>query len=110
MLLPKHKRHEDNKHLSFIRSLPCCVSGVYGETQSAHIRKGTDGSLGKKPSDNFVVPLSISEHYRQHKIGEVKYWGDRLEAAKELASALFLKTGDKDECLKLIARFRKVKP
>lgn len=93
-------------HRRFIASLPCCVSGVSGRTQAAHIRKGNGGGMGYKPGDNFCLPLSVEEHAKQHATSEVKYWGKNLEAANELANALWVRTGQYEECLKLIDRFR----
>ena len=34
------------------------------------MRGGTDGGLGKKPSDIFTLPLSKDRHREQHQIGE----------------------------------------
>jgi hypothetical protein len=106
LMFPKRVKIRDRKHLDFVKTLPCCVTLIEGETEPAHIRLGTDGGTGLKPSDNCVVPLHFSEHRRQHE-GERTYWGDRLEAAKELANAIFYHTGRHDECLKLIHRFQK---
>jgi hypothetical protein len=63
--------------------------------------------MGLKPSDAHIVPLSWKEHKRQHEIGEKAYWGRKLEYAKELASALFLCTGNYDMAAILLARFSK---
>ena len=45
-----------------------CVYG--GRTQSAHVRSGTDGGTGIKPSDSWIVPLCENHHREQHAIGE----------------------------------------
>lgn len=97
----------DDKHRRWIASLPCCVSGVIGRTQCAHIRTGNQSGLGLKSSDSCCVPLSVEEHARQHSVSERNYWGKNLESAQELSNALFLCTGDDFEAHKLIARFRK---
>jgi hypothetical protein len=76
------------------------------EVQCAHIRAGTFGGMGLKPSDSMCVPLCVKCHSRQHSEGERVFWGVNLEAAKELASALFLRTGDQNEADKLLMRFR----
>jgi len=62
-----------------------------------------------KSSDNFCVPLSIEEHRKQHSISEVNYWSSYggIEKAKSLANALFVRTGDTEEALRLLARFKK---
>lgn len=67
--------------------------------------------MGMKQSDNFCVPLSVSEHAKQHafKGGEESYWKQYggIEKAKELANGLFLKTGDRDSALEMLRRFRR---
>lgn len=83
------------------------MSGAIGQTQAAHIRHGQAGGMGLKPCDSLIVPLSVEEHAKQHRISEARYWGHKLDAAKELANALFFHTGDKEKALMLISRFRR---
>lgn len=103
----KQKRIRDKKHLKFIASLPCCVSGAHGITQAAHIRHGVSG-IGIKPCDRLTVPLSYIMHDRQHQIGELKFWGDidGIEKSKNLAMDLYEISGDRNSALILIAKFR----
>lgn len=100
----------DEKHRRWVASLPCCVSGAQGQSQAAHIRHRNAG-MGMKSSDNYCLPLSWQEHTIQHNFsgGEVGYWEQYggIEKAKELANALYLKTGDTDYAFVLIGRFRK---
>lgn len=105
----KQKRIRSEKHLKFIRSLPCCVTGNRTQVQAAHIRLGTDGGTSLKPSDCFVLPLSAAEHFTQHNRGERTYWGERLDSAIDLALSLFEHTGNEIECHKLILGFLKQK-
>ena len=107
MLRQRQPRIKDEKHRKFVASLPCCVSGEVGQSQACHIRTGNLCGMGLKPSDAHIVPLSWKEHKRQHEIGEKAYWGRKLEYAKELASALFLCTGNYDMAAILLARFSK---
>ncbi len=102
----KEPRIRDVKHRRWIASLPCCVTGVSGYSQAAHIRHGHAGGLGLKPSDDLCVPLHFMSHATQHRVGEVEYWGDRLEAAKKLAKDLYAVSGDTMAALRLIAGFR----
>lgn len=44
----------------------CCL----GPTEAAHVRSGTDGGVGMKPSDRYALPLCSAHHHRQHQIGE----------------------------------------
>ena len=102
MLIPKQAMVRSEKHRRFVASLPCLVSKVHGQTQCAHIRKGTSGGMGRKPSDEFCLPLSVAEHARQGEIGERLYWGDRLPDAIALAKRLYENTGNRDLCLWLM--------
>lgn len=108
MMLPKQDRKREPKHRAWIASLPCCVSGIHGETQAAHISSGR-ASMGMKQSDHSCVPLSWQEHAKQHSMSEIKYWEPHggIEKAKGLANALAVKSGDTDYALMLLARFKK---
>lgn len=106
--MQKIKIIRDERHRRWISSLPCCVTGIVGMTQAAHIRSNTGGGMGFKPSDSYCVPLSYPEHSKQHQIGERRYWGTHMEKAIELANALFIMTGNTDRALEHIARFQRV--
>lgn len=107
MLLPKQEIIRGKKHLAFIRSLPCCVTGKTGGTQAAHIRYETNGGTALKPGDDWTVPLFWESHNEQHKIGEVAFWErcGGIEKAKKLARLLYKHTGDHEKAIQLIARF-----
>ena len=98
----------NRRHEQFIRSLPCVVCSE-PHTQAAHIRKGTNGGTGLKPTVNFLIPLCHKHHSEQHAIGEISFWGgmEGVERAIELANALYLRTGDEDTCLRRMLRFKK---
>jgi len=96
----------DSKHLNFIRQLPCCYC-LRGGSQAAHIRKGTDGGMGIKPSDRFTVPLCFSCHHVQHQKGEITFWGD-INKPIGLSEALFNMTGNKEKAIHEIIRWNRV--
>lgn len=78
------------KHLDAIRERRCLVCGTSKEVIAAHVRKGTDGAGGKKPSDYFTLPLCDYHHRVQHSAGEVSFWNftfalDPILTALELA-------------------------
>ena len=98
-------------HLAFIRLLECCVCGM-SPPEAAHIRIGTDGALGRKPSDKWALPLCARCHRLdpdcQHS-GEESFWrrlgcGIPYELAKTLYSRG--KTNDIEGGLRAVARFR----
>lgn len=93
------------KHLAFIRSLPCVRCGC-NESQAAHIRIASDGGMGMKPGDNYTLPLCHVCHSAQHNIGERSFYKS-IEAAHELANALWLLSGDVITAIGLIVRKRR---
>ena len=99
----KRKPERDKEHLAFIRTLPCLK--CFSKSVAAHLRKGTDGSISKKPSDKWTIPLCQKCHDEQHKIGEVTFWGD-IDQVKELAQELYAISGDYEAALGLIVRYR----
>ena len=79
MLRQREPRIKDNKHLDYIRSLPCCICGGIN-TEAAHIRTANI-DLGKretgkaeKPSDKWTVPLCNKHHREQHTMNEMAFW------------------------------------
>jgi len=76
---PKKKATKSASYLSFIRLLPCVLTGQYG-VEAAHLsmaapRYGHYGrGKGSKVSDRWVLPLSQAKHARQHEIGEDLFW------------------------------------
>jgi hypothetical protein len=74
-------RERDNKHLQFIRSLPCCICGDDTATEAAHIRTASlengkpHTGMAEKPSDKWAVPLCGKHHREQHAFGnELEWW------------------------------------
>lgn len=97
-LVPRVRDHEpkpgswfrSSKHLKWVRFLPCILVGdgeCMGPVEAAHVRKGTDGGMGEKPSDIFVLPLCQWHHRVQHMVGEVSFHegSDPIKRALELA-------------------------
>jgi hypothetical protein len=79
MLRQREPRQRDERHLDYIRSLPCCICGDNTTTEAAHIRT-SNLELGKddfgwgRPSDSWVLPLCGSHHRLQHTMNEMKFW------------------------------------
>lgn len=106
MLIPKNKPVRDNKHLRFIRELPCCVCLKSDEpSQAAHVRKGSgSGGMGMKPHDGSTLPLCFNCHRTQHQHGELAFWGD-MRKPLELTNALWLLSGDREAAVFRIMKF-----
>lgn len=70
-------------HLAWLRTLPCaCGCGGLAANdnnpiEAAHVRTGTDGAAGVKPSDFFALPLTLRCHRIQHSQSEGAFWRDR---------------------------------
>lgn len=90
--LPDPKRNAT--HLSFVRGLPCCVCAKAPRSEAAHIRAGTDGGMGTKPSDRFTVPMCPDCHRRQHQVGELAFWAGHGVDPTGLAEHLWTHSGD----------------
>src|SRR6478672_12962551 len=61
-------------HRAWVRRHRCCVRGCVGlPIECAHVRSGTDGGLGLKPSDRWTISLCRSHHLEQHEIGETAF-------------------------------------
>ena len=74
------KRQKSDKHLDFIRSLPCVVCGNNISTEAAHVRFGDRRAakrptgMGERPDDTWTVPLCGEHHREQHAMGEQRFW------------------------------------
>lgn len=97
----------DERHLAFIRSLPCLLSG--GPAEAAHVSYKdpdygkTGRGIGQKEGDNWTVPLSHEHHMRQHSMGEKQFWNEVGIDPCSIAQQLWECTGDRDRALVIIA-------
>ncbi len=58
-------------HMNFVRKHDCIVDDCSKDAIHAHhVRLGTDGAAGRKPSDYYTVPLCSDHHEEIHKKGE----------------------------------------
>ena len=81
MLPPRIKRDSGKKdagkrssaHRAWVRRHACCGCGASAPIEAAHVRTGTDGGMGIKPSDWWVISLCKSCHVEQHNIGEESF-------------------------------------
>ena len=85
-LKPNPRRRTE--HLAFVRQLPCVACGKAAPSEAAHVRSGSDGGAGMKPSDRYSLPLCTDCHAIQHEFGELTFWSvlrtDPLNAALRL--------------------------
>jgi len=107
--LARTKRKPDPKravaHLSFVRGVGICLCcGVIGLVQAAHVRAGTDGGTGTKPSDKYTVPLCDECHRIQHNKGELTFWGDLGTEPLNVSLRLWTVSGDLYQGRRVIER------
>ena len=81
------------EHRAWVASLPCAVPGCRGKSDPHHVRAGTGGGTGLKPSDAWCVPLCgglAGHHMEGHRIGwrtfEARHGCDLRFLATELAA------------------------
>jgi len=99
-MLPRRidkKSHRENAgkrspgHCNFVRSHECCVPGCDRRPiEVAHVRRGTGGGLGVKPSDKWTISLCgglEGHHAEQHRIGEASFEAKYKIDMKALAEA-----------------------
>jgi hypothetical protein len=91
-------------HLAFIRALPCAACGTAAPSEAAHVRTGTDGGIGIKPSDRHTLPLCPADHQRQHKIGETSFWSELGIDPLDVSYRLWTISGDTKAGIRIIFR------
>jgi len=77
-------------HRAWVRNHRCSVRGCTRlPIECAHVRSGTDGGMGVKPSDRWTISLCHFHHVEQHHLGErafeAKHDLNMIELASEFA-------------------------
>ena len=77
-------------HRAWVRGHACCACGSQVAIECAHVRTGTDGGTGMKPSDRWCISLCKDCHHNQHEMGEgpfeVFYGIDMKALAREFTA------------------------
>jgi hypothetical protein len=72
--LSEPRRYRDRAHLEFVAAQPCLVCGR-SPSDPHHLRFMQPRALGRRVSDEFVVPLCRTHHRALHRRGdEVAWW------------------------------------
>jgi len=76
---PKKRPEKRKDYLSWLHTLPCCITGQYGveaaHTSTAEPFYGHWGrAKGTKAPDIFALPLSSAMHLESHSGNEVEWW------------------------------------
>jgi hypothetical protein len=83
LALPEPRRFRDKTHRKFVSKQPCLPSDAH------HLRFAQHPALGRKVSDEFIVPLCRGHHREVHRTGdEASWWSkagiDPTDAARTL--------------------------
>lgn len=120
-LRQKQPRQRDEKHLAFIRTLPCVIcNGAHGPSVPAHVRFTDDyfeqvfgkrhSGKQEKPDDKWVTPLCEWCHTKgpdaQHKKNEQEWWHGKGIYPLRLAQRLFDASSDEMAALEVLRRVR----
>jgi transcription elongation factor Elf1 len=76
-------------HRAWIRGFACSACGSTTAIECAHVRVGTDGGTGIKPSDKWCISLCKDCHAEQHILGEKSFEEYRGINMKALAETFF---------------------
>ena len=90
---PTATERECPSHRAWVRRHHCCVAGCLAITiECAHVRTGTDGGVGLKPSDRWTVSLCSMHQAEQHRIGERRFEARHGLNLRELATSFALRS------------------
>ena len=85
-------RARNKAHLRFVAAQPCLVC-QRSPCDPHHLRFAQPRALGRKVSDEFVVPLCRDHHRQLHRQGdEIAWWANLKLAPLEMAKKLWLVT------------------
>jgi len=76
-------------HRKWVRGHACSACGSMTAIECAHVREGTDGGMGLKPSDRWTVSLCRDCHSEQHRMGEGPFERKHTINLKALAAEFF---------------------
>lgn len=79
-------------HRKWVRGHACCACGATAPIEAAHVRDGTDGGTGIKPSGKWVISLCAACHHEQHRVGEKSFQRVYGIDLKALAAEFFAKS------------------
>ena len=96
-LLAAPPRRRDKAHLKYVATQPCLVCGRQ-PSDPHHLRFAQPAALGRKVSDEFVVPLCRSHHRELHRAAnELTWWHSLHIEPLTVAARLWNETHPKAE-------------
>jgi hypothetical protein len=92
LTLPESRRVRDREHVRHVAKQPCLVCGR-SPSVAHHLRFAQSRALGRKVSDEFVVPLCRGHHREVHRHGDEAAWWRKVGVDPTIAArALWLET------------------
>ena len=76
LALPEPRRFRDQTHVKFVSKQPCLICGRR-PADAHHLRFAQHPALGRKVSDEFIVPLCRGHHREVHRSGDEASWWDK---------------------------------
>ena len=73
LTIPEPRRYRDKTHLRFVGLQPCLLCGR-SPSDAHHLRFAQARALGRKTSDEYVVPLCRIHHRENHQVGNELCW------------------------------------
>jgi hypothetical protein len=70
---PEPRRFRDKDHVQFVAKQPCLICGRR-PSDAHHLRFAQHRALGRKVSDEFIVPLCRGHHREVHRSGNEASW------------------------------------
>ena len=76
LALPEPRRFRDKVHCKYVSKQPCLICGRQ-PADAHHLRFAQHRALGRKVSDEFIVPLCRGHHREVHRSGDEASWWNR---------------------------------
>jgi hypothetical protein len=77
LALPEPRRIRDRDHVRYVAKQPCLICGRQ-PSDPHHLRFAQNRALGRKVSDEFVVPLCRGHHREVHRCGDEAAWWTKV--------------------------------
>ncbi len=97
LALPEPRRFRDKTHCKFVAKQPCLICGRK-PADAHHLRFAQHRALGRKVSDEFVVPLCRGHHREVHRSGDEASWRSKA-GIDPIAPGPFGRTRIRSGCL-----------
>lgn len=101
--MQRRPREHDEKHLRYIRGLPCLLCNDNTSTEAAHVRYAEPmlakpiSGMGNKSDDSYTVPLCGKHHREQTNYGDERGYWERLGVpVLGIAQTLYINSGNQE--------------